>query len=217
MAWRKLGARVFGWIIRPPRLFGVALFVLGLPGLLEDVEGWGEWLRRLSNFVEAAIARIGGDLTMSYFYQPWVYWGLLAGGAFLILEAEKLIRFSRWVKGRVGYAIAVQMSQKHFIAKDAAIAVVRNSRWARSRRDLKTKPQNILDHYLPLADINPARNARNSMFYNWCSKALERFEMLNEEDATRNIGGKIEYDEIKLKEWLEEKYSEDLFEEFGPI
>jgi hypothetical protein len=40
---------------------------------------------------------------------------------------------------------------------------------------------------------------------------------LEREESVKDVTGKKEYDEVKLRAWLTGKYHDDITEEFGPI
>ena len=66
-----------------------------------------------------------------------------------------------------------------------------------------------------MAQHNPPETERRRMLHAWCRKALARFELEKGSTASGEGGVKM-YDEVALKEWLEDQYDGDLYHEFGP-
>jgi hypothetical protein len=54
------------------------------------------------------------------------------------------------------------------------------------------------------------------MFTAWCRLALSKFEQ-EEKESVKEIDGKHQYDEVKLRSWLTDRYHQDITEEFGRI
>lgn len=154
---------------------------------------------------------------MHYLSSPPIYWGLLATGAVCILQAERIGAIARRVRGRVDYMVAVQMNSEHFVSVNDAVRIVMSSQWGRARLAKNEKPHSIFD-FVPVAALqsNPSRDARATMFRNWCRMALSSFEQ-DEPSAYRQQEKEKIYDEVKLRAWLDDKYKHDMISEFGPV
>jgi hypothetical protein len=107
------------------------------------------------------------------------------------------------------------LDQKVWLVRNAAIDLVRRSRWGSSRRSLAEPPKPAFSlASLGLPQIDPAARTRSSMFYNWCSLVLDQFEQVNKIEVRAGKDEK-EYDEDALNKWLESRYEEDIIAEFG--
>jgi len=114
--------------------------------------------------------------------------------------------------------VAVETGHDNFISEPDAIRIVMQSHWGQSRRAKNEKPRSIFDaiQFGASMQTDSARDARNQMFRKWCSLVLSRFS-LEDKETIKEEDGKTTYNEVRLRQWLLNKYEEDVFEEFGRI
>jgi hypothetical protein len=211
--WIRGGMR---WLLRPTRIFGIVLFVFGLPGFIDNISGWSRWLDVISQFLNNQSSRLPIEWISDLLYNPLIYYAMLCTGILCFLEADRIGQGVRHIGGRLNYMVAIHTGQANFISEDNALHLIRISQWARARRAKNEKPRSFLDT-IPLGPlhVDPARNARDVMFTAWCRLALSRFE-LEEQESVREAGQRKSYDEVKLRQWLTDRYHQDITEEFGP-
>ena len=133
-----------------------------------------------------------------------------------ILFRKQIRAVLQRLNDEAGVALAEALDQQRFISAQNALHRIMRSQWARTRRNLSERPTSLLDTWKTPIHVDHSKIARNEQFSHWCKKALQVFEQENEE-AVKSVDGDKQYDEVTLKEWLAEKYDEDVFDEFGPI
>jgi hypothetical protein len=93
---RARGSEFWHWLTRPARLFGLVGMTFGLPGAIDNFEGWSRWLGKAATHLPSKPPLDFGafgqwpEHMIAILYQPWVYWGLLFVGAIFVLQAERI-------------------------------------------------------------------------------------------------------------------------------
>ena len=192
------------------------MFLLGLPGLIDDTKGWAKWIESAANWLEQHTS-----ITEILPRPDWIPYALMSLGIALVvpwgwvhkklsLAANELPR----LKYRALFSIRRIMATNEWINMDSALSVLRQSPWARARWAMNSPKKSLLDLVQPGHD--PSEKSRRSMFADWCAKALAQFEKETTGGA-RKDKGKLnnEYNENDLRAWLDERYNSELSMEFG--
>lgn len=82
-------------MLRVAKFFGIVLFVVGLPGLLDDISGWGKWLERANLWIK------GNEMLAVFSSINRVHYALLGIGILLLVPWQflgKKLRFGVGVK-----------------------------------------------------------------------------------------------------------------------
>lgn len=202
---RRIGS--WGW-----KAIAAILFLLGLGQIPDEVSVWERWISavKADPQVYALAVKLAG---IGAFLDLW--W---VDTALILLALVILFWGSRpfWrTRHKAIYLMRHSLSEQVWISKDVAMNLVRQSRWARMRRSSAEPPRDRISLFSAnMLTTDPAKEARDVRFYRWCERALDGFGKHNSE-ALRDISGKPEYDEVRLKEYLEEKFDEDVVADFG--
>jgi hypothetical protein len=192
-------------------LGGIVLAVIGLAGIPDELAIWQRWIAEMmaDPRVHALAVRITG---LAHFIDQTWFRVLLMLVALLLLSWG-ITPLRQWRRHFL-FSLRHAMESQVWINAANALDLVMNSSWAKARKARKAPPGGRFENFFAVGIDNPARDSRNAMFQHWCQEALKHFKDANSK-SHREVGNKDEYDEVSLKEWLVERYRDDLETEFG--
>lgn len=258
------------------KIFGFVLITLSIPGYIQGMSGWSNWLGRFIRSVESSLLqdasyqitylpyaflcvgllllvpwnllfrslgslyfnaisprqsistqrRILSSIALgliyistiiisyySYQYAVWVSISILTIPMAAIGAVIRQLLLDRFIslKSTIQYATRMLISDESWIEEFGALDLIQQSKWARSRY-AQNEPN------IPIQDAwfvggRPSKSSRQKMFRDWCELCLGKFA--EKDDTTRIVESKKEYNESKLREWLDERYDSELLNEFG--
>ena len=190
----------------------IILGLIGFAGIPGDIDTWSKWINkamydpRVTELAEKAVA------VAEFVNQPWFRILLVIVATALLFWGWRpfwRLRHRLWFWGRQ------IVSEVVWISEEQAMRLVERSEWAVSRKRKSQKARSILEELTKtLATLDPAAREKEIRYSNWCRLVLRSFEEDFESSVKAVEAGK-EYEEIQLKEWLEDRYTDDLVEEFG--
>ena len=202
------------WIV------GWPIAIVGLGGIPDSVNVWVRWIDKAVLWAGSAmtdprvqqLADKAVELAGFVNKAPVRFSLVIVGVSILVWGWRPFWR----LRHRIFFSWRRALDQTVWIADDKAIDLVRNSRWARSRKRRAEKPKSFMSLSAAWGVTDPEAQELDQMFYNWCKLSLEQFAKLHEnEGAIRKIETGNEYDENKLRGWLGRCYETDLTAEFG--
>lgn len=214
---RTVLAWLWAWIKRPANITGLTLFVVGLPGTQDDVLTWVRWLKEWFAEYIPLLDSVRVDAMIDLLGNKYVSWGavLLAFALFLYNWYRPFLMRVR----TTGIQVVEQaLEVDRFIERGSAIVAVAQSRYGESRRNLARDKTGFWDRASSAAMgvYDPKAAEEDRMFKHWCDRVVDAFADDNP-GACKTEEGKDKYNRRLLLEWLEEKYSEDVFDKFGAI
>lgn len=204
-ALRWLGT--WGW-----RGFAVSTAIIGVAGLPDDFKTWSKWIDAVVNdplvtaLAEWAVAIAG------FVNQPWFRITLVIVGMVMIIWP---LRWFWRVRHRFLFKVRQTLSEEVWIDRGSALTLIRNSRWAGVRQPKPTIGDMVRSSGI-FGDTESIFQKRIRKFDDYCAMALDRFEKQNPQFARWAEGNK-QYSEGKIREYLDEAYTDELEGEFGPL
>lgn len=155
-------------------------------------------------------------LTLADYYldQRRVY--LLLSAIVLVLVFWRFAPVARFRHTTV-FVLRRSVAEQVWISQDKALAIVRESVWAQERKRADEPSTSATSQFSLIwqPQVKTQSEAvRARKFTRWCARALEKFST-RESESVRDSGNTREYDEVVLRQYLEEKYDDDVDAEFG--
>nr|GGH94271.1 hypothetical protein GCM10011355_08060 [Aquisalinus luteolus] len=116
----------------------------------------------------------------------------------------------------------------HLIDFETAVSVTMNCKWAIYRRDRNKRPISQSEMFLEAVHgknvHDPRYEATKTQYEDWCARVVKAFIKDTErsaspyyEAATIDDAGILRIRESALQEWLDDKWTQELMDKFGPI
>ena len=195
------------------------VLILGFIGKILDLADRPDQVAKLEHWIGNAMTdpRVHATAVfvsrlLGYLSLWWVQAVLLACAVMILLwRWSPFWRFRENVIFQVRRAVESQV----WIRKTDALNLVRTSQWARLRRQAAEPPADMFSEIRASLVRDPAKDARSTRFQRWCDMALTAFGEANAESNRQTQDGAPEFDEVRLKAYLQERYDGEVVAEFG--
>ena len=199
-------------ILRFWAFVGILNFIIGLAGIPGDLETWSKWIDPITRTQTAIFIARRIVILANFINQEWVRVLLITSGILMILWP---IRWFWRLRHNLIFLWRTAVENEVWLDASKAAALIAASRWGQSRRRSAAKPKNIFDYNSLISATNPQEREQDRKFKSWCEMALKKF-VEETANSKKTIADKTQYNESLLRNWLVERYDDEVISEFGP-
>lgn len=190
-------------------LFVVAITVIGIAGIPDDLATWQKWIdRMMRDPVVTELAEKAVNIA-EFVNHPAIRITLVIVAIIVLIWPAR--RFWR-LRHRLIYSWRKALQNEVWVSREAALALVINSRWGAVMAPIKA-PFSALQ-FLVAPDSKEQR--KDKRFRQYCQLLLEKFEETNSRYVREEDNAK-EYREDKLRQYLNRALVSELESEFGEL